>query len=222
MKKTIASIIIASITLVSLSTFASEDHPREGSKPKREMSSECTDKILAATTEEQKKDAIETCKKDFAKRPLSEIREERKEKREELKDMKDATKEENKTAREEHRAEMKALAEACKAKIETATTDADKESIKKECKTEREADREALRENIKENNQALFEKRKEIAKALFEKKIETIKTLPADQKAAIKERWLKRIDKKLEKAEEKGRESIILKLEAEKALVEQI
>ena len=222
MKKTLASVIIVSIALASLTTFADEKRPEDGTKPKHEMSKECTDKILAATTEEQKKDAIETCKKDFVKRPLSEIREERKEKREELKDMKGATKEENRAAREKHRAEMKTLAEACKAKIDAATTDAGKEAIKKECRTERQADREALRENIRENNKEIFEKRKEMAKVLFGKKIEDIKALPADQKAIIKERWLKKIDKKLEKAEAKGKESIILRLEAEKALVEQI
>ena len=107
----------------------------------------------------------------------------------------------------------------CKTRLDAATTDAEKETIKAECKAEAKAAREALRENIKELRTEKFTALLASIKTQLEGKLDTIKALPADKKAEWKAKVGERLDNLEDRANEKGQDDLVLTITAIREIV---
>lgn len=151
-----------------------------------------------------------------------ENRQEREDRREMRREMRDETRDEIKDYRKEHRDDIKESKAECKARLDAATTDTEKETIKTECKAEAKAAREALRENIKALREAKFATMLANFKTQLEGKLDTIKALPADKKAAWKAKVGERLDDLEDKANEKGKDDLVLTITAIREIVNSI
>ena len=148
-------------------------------------------------------------------REKHEMRQERREMRREHRD-------EVKDFRREHRDDIKEMKSECKARLDAAATDTEKETIKAECKAEAKAAREALRENIRALREVRFTTVLANLKTQIEGKLDTIKALPADKKAEWKARVNERLDDLEDKANERENDNLILTITAIREIVNSI
>ncbi len=147
---------------------------------------------------------------------------EKREMRQERREMRREHRDEVKDFRREHRDDIKEMKSECKARLDAATTDTEKETIKAECKAEAKAAREALRENIRALREARFTTVLANLKTQIEGKLDTIKALPADKKAEWKARVNERLDDLEDKANERENDNLILTITAIREIVNSI
>jgi len=143
----------------------------------------------------------------------------RREMREDRREIRKDMREDMKDYRKEHRNDIKEMKSDCKTRLDAATTDTEKESIKAECKAEAKAAREALRENIKALREAKFATMLAKLKTQIEGKLDTIKALPADKKAEWKVKVNERLDDLEDKANERENDNLILTIAAIREII---
>lgn len=143
----------------------------------------------------------------------------RREMREDRREIRKDMREDMKDYRKEHRNDIKEMKSDCKTRLDAATTDTEKESIKAECKAEAKTAREALRENIKTLREAKFATMLAKLKTQIEGKLDTIKALPADKKAEWKVKVNERLDNLEDKANERENDNLILTIAAIREIV---